>query len=94
MPTALTLLRLLSDGAVQSGTALGQAIGVSRAAVWKQLQQLQHYGVSCHAVPGLGYQLATPCHLIDESSLRLCSAVSGAKSRFFRGITAFSKRGV
>ncbi len=70
MPTALTLLRLLSDGAVHSGTALGQAIGVSRAAVWKQLQQLQHYGVSCHAVPGLGYQLATPCHLIDESSLR------------------------
>ena len=35
------LLALLADGAVHSGQALGDAVGVSRAAVWKQLQKLQ-----------------------------------------------------
>lgn len=69
MTTSLTLLRHLSDGAVHSGTALGDAIGVSRAAIWKHLQQLQAFGLECRAVPGLGYQLSTPLDLLDSEQL-------------------------
>ena len=70
MSTALSLLRQLSDGVVHSGTALGDTVGISRAAIWKQLQQLQQYGVECRAVPGLGYQLTQPLDLIDAEQLR------------------------
>ncbi|MGY2339569.1 bifunctional biotin--[acetyl-CoA-carboxylase] ligase/biotin operon repressor BirA [Pseudomonas sp. SDO5532_S415] len=62
----LTLLKLLKDGRFHSGQALGAALGVSRSAVWKQLQQLEaELGVSIHKVRGRGYQLAAPLTLLD-----------------------------
>src|SRR5690606_12830641 len=39
--SALMLVELLADGAFHSGEELGAALGVSRAAVWKQLQRLR-----------------------------------------------------
>ena len=54
------LMRLLSDGEVNSGEQLGEALGVSRAAVWKQLKKLEALGVSLVAVKGRGYRLAQP----------------------------------
>ncbi|WP_137804448.1 bifunctional biotin--[acetyl-CoA-carboxylase] ligase/biotin operon repressor BirA [Pseudomonas sp. G(2018)] len=62
----LTLLKLLKDGRFHSGQALGAALGVSRSAVWKQLQQLEaELGLSIHKVRGRGYQLAAPLTLLD-----------------------------
>ncbi|MGM0857932.1 MAG: biotin--[acetyl-CoA-carboxylase] ligase [Pseudomonadota bacterium] len=54
------LMRLLSDGDVHSGEQLGNALGVSRAAVWKQLKKLEALGVELVAVKGRGYRLAQP----------------------------------
>jgi BirA family biotin operon repressor/biotin-[acetyl-CoA-carboxylase] ligase len=62
----LTLLNLLKDGRFHSGEALGVALGVSRSAVWKQLQHLEsELGLSIHKVRGRGYQLAAPLTLLD-----------------------------
>ncbi|MCJ8205452.1 bifunctional biotin--[acetyl-CoA-carboxylase] ligase/biotin operon repressor BirA [Pseudomonas sp. RGM2987] len=62
----LTLLKLLKDGRFHSGQALGAALGVSRSAVWKQLQLLEaELGLSVHKVRGKGYQLAKPLLLLD-----------------------------
>ena len=62
----LTLLKLLKDGRFHSGQALGVALGVSRSAVWKQLQLLEaELGLSIHKVRGRGYQLAAPLMLLD-----------------------------
>lgn len=62
----LTLLKLLKDGRFHSGQALGVALGVSRSAVWKQLQHLEaELGLSIHKVRGRGYQLAAPLTLLD-----------------------------
>lgn len=52
------LMRLLSDGEVHSGEQLGEALGISRAAVWKQLKKLEALGVEVVAVKGRGYQLS------------------------------------
>ncbi|WP_268798251.1 bifunctional biotin--[acetyl-CoA-carboxylase] ligase/biotin operon repressor BirA [Pseudomonas huanghezhanensis] len=61
-----TLLRLLEDGEFHSGEALGVALGVSRAAVWKKLQQLEaELGIELHRVRGKGYRLAGPICLLD-----------------------------
>ncbi|MBP5954031.1 bifunctional biotin--[acetyl-CoA-carboxylase] ligase/biotin operon repressor BirA [Pseudomonas iridis] len=62
----LTLLNLLKDGRFHSGQDLGAALGVSRSAVWKQLQHLEaELGLSIHKVRGRGYQLAAPLMLLD-----------------------------
>jgi BirA family biotin operon repressor/biotin-[acetyl-CoA-carboxylase] ligase len=66
----LTLLKLLKDGRFHSGQALGAALGVSRSAVWKQLQHLEaELGLSIHKVRGRGYQLAAPLTLLDPEAI-------------------------
>lgn len=71
----LTLLKLLKDGRFHSGQALGAALGISRSAVWKQLQQLEiELGLSIHKVRGRGYQLATPLTLLSAAEISEHSA--------------------
>lgn len=67
----LTLLKLLKDGRFHSGQALGEALGISRAAVWKQLQLLEaNLGLVIHKVRGRGYQLAQPLSLLDGALIK------------------------
>lgn len=62
----LTLLNLLKDGRFHSGQDIGAALGISRSAVWKQLQNLEAgLGLSINKVRGRGYQLAAPLTLLD-----------------------------
>lgn len=71
MSTNYQLLRHLADGRFHSGEALAETLGVSRAAVWKQLKQLQQLpGIRFDAVRGRGYRLASPLSLLDEAGLR------------------------
>ena len=66
----LTLLKLLKDGRFHSGQALGAALGISRSAVWKQLQRLEaDLNLSIHKVRGRGYQLAAPLELLERDQL-------------------------
>ncbi|WP_426143670.1 bifunctional biotin--[acetyl-CoA-carboxylase] ligase/biotin operon repressor BirA [Pseudomonas sp. DWP3-1-2] len=67
----LTLLKLLKDGKFHSGQDLGAALGVSRSAVWKQLQQMESaLGVEVHKVRGRGYRLAQPISLLNEAEIQ------------------------
>ena len=66
----LTLLKLLKDGRFHSGQALGASLGVSRSAVWKQLQHLEsELNLSIHKVRGRGYQLAAPLELLEHEQM-------------------------
>ena len=72
----LTLLNLLKDGRFHSGQDLGAALGVSRSAVWKQLQHLEaELGLSIHKVRGRGYQLSAPLMLLDPLKMAGMKAV-------------------
>lgn len=72
----LTLLKLLKDGRFHSGQALGEALGISRAAVWKQLQLLEaNLGLVIHKVRGRGYQLAQPLSLLDKALIKAVPGV-------------------
>lgn len=65
-----TLLKLLEDGAFHSGEDLGLALGVSRSAVWKKLQQAQaDLGIEIYKVRGRGYRLASPLSLLNGDIL-------------------------
>ena len=66
----LTLLELLKDGRFHSGEALGAALGVSRSAVWKQLQHLEaELNLPVHKVRGKGYQLASPLVFLSAAEI-------------------------
>lgn len=72
----LTLLNLLKDGRFHSGQDLGAALGISRSAVWKQLQHLEaELGLSIHKVRGRGYQLSAPLMLLDPLKMAEMKAV-------------------
>ncbi|EPB99947.1 hypothetical protein L861_08155 [Litchfieldella anticariensis FP35 = DSM 16096] len=63
------LIRLLSDGDFHSGEQLGERLGVSRTAIWKQLKKLEAMDIPLEAVKGLGYRLAEPLELLDGPAI-------------------------
>src|SRR5476649_1767513 len=71
----LTLLELLKDGRFHSGEALGAALGVSRSAVWKQLQHLEaELNLPIHKIRGKGYQLASPLVFLSKEEIAVNAA--------------------
>ncbi len=72
--TALSRLRpvleLLADGAFHSGESLGFTLGVSRAAVWKQLKKLETFGLELEVVKGRGYRLCGGLDLLDAKRIQ------------------------
>ncbi|KTB85318.1 bifunctional biotin--[acetyl-CoA-carboxylase] ligase/biotin operon repressor BirA [Pseudomonas syringae] len=83
----LTLLKLLADGAFHSGQVLGEVLGVSRSAVWKQLQQLEaELGIEFHKVRGRGYRLATPVSLLNPDAITQSGLPAGWSVRTYDSI--------
>jgi BirA family biotin operon repressor/biotin-[acetyl-CoA-carboxylase] ligase len=73
------VLGVLSDGEFHSGEELGGLLGVSRAAVWKQLQSLESYGLQVESVRGRGYRVAGGIDLLDAQ--KILSHISAANRR-------------
>lgn len=67
-PTAL--IAALSADAHVSGTDLARRLGVTRAAVWKQIEALRDLGAPILAAPGRGYRLEWPFEALDEEVIR------------------------
>ncbi len=65
------LLRLLADGAAHPGPRLAGALGVSRAAVWKQIGALRALGLDIETHPLRGYRIDDPPELYEAASLRV-----------------------
>lgn len=65
------LLSRLDAGHGVSGPTLAKALGVSRAAVWKQIEQLRALGLGIEARPGAGYRLQAPLELLDARTIRM-----------------------
>ncbi len=69
-PGMLALLKLLQDGRFHSGEALGAELGISRSAIWKQLQSLEaELGIEVFKVPGRGYRLSAPMTLLNAKEI-------------------------
>ncbi len=63
------LLVILADGGFHSGEELGMRLGVTRAAVWKQLQKLETLNIPLSSVKGKGYRLSDEIELLDSSMI-------------------------
>ncbi|HEU4517543.1 MAG TPA: biotin--[acetyl-CoA-carboxylase] ligase [Steroidobacteraceae bacterium] len=69
MSGRVELLRLLADGELHSGEELAAALDISRAAVWKRLQQLEEWGIPLEARAGSGYRLESPMDLLEAGAI-------------------------
>ncbi|AKE52886.1 bifunctional biotin--[acetyl-CoA-carboxylase] ligase/biotin operon repressor BirA [Kangiella geojedonensis] len=66
----IEIIRVLSKGGFYSGQAIADTLDVSRAYVWKLIQQLQELGLGIESVTGRGYCLQFPVELLDEERLK------------------------
>lgn len=80
MPQRTALIRILADGQFHSGEALGQALGITRAGVWKHLRALKARGIEICSVPGKGHRLSAPIELLSEAQTR-SALTAPARSR-------------
>ena len=69
------LLRALSDGEFHSGDQLGEASGVSRTAIWKQLKKVEELGVPLESIKGKGYRIVGGLDLLDKEAIQ-CALTS------------------
>ena len=65
-----TTLLPCCSGDFCSGQALADALGVSRTAVWKQLNALADYGLEIETVKGRGYRIPGGIDLLNEARVR------------------------
>lgn len=70
------LLGLLEHGRAHNGEVLAQALGMSRAAVWKKIETLRELGLEIEGRAGTGYALAQPIERLDAALIRTAMADS------------------
>ena len=63
------ILEILKDGDFHSGESLGERLGVSRTAVWKQLQKLESIGLQLESIKGTGYRVPAGFELLDPECI-------------------------
>jgi BirA family biotin operon repressor/biotin-[acetyl-CoA-carboxylase] ligase len=63
------VLRILADGGRHSGEQLAKELGVTRAAVWKQIAKLEAWGLNVEATRGSGYILDRPIEFLDKAAI-------------------------
>jgi BirA family biotin operon repressor/biotin-[acetyl-CoA-carboxylase] ligase len=63
------LLSLLADGKQHSGNTLAGTLGVTRAAIWKQVEHLRQLGVEVRAQAGQGYSLPVALELLEPDAI-------------------------
>jgi len=64
------LIEILADGLFHSGEDMGSSLGISRAAIWKQLQKLEAMNIPLHSVKGKGYRLPEAVELLKLDTLK------------------------
>ena len=64
------ILELLSDGACHSGRALAERLGVTRAAIRRQIEALVEIGVPLQRIRGRGYRIVGGLELLRAPSIR------------------------
>jgi BirA family biotin operon repressor/biotin-[acetyl-CoA-carboxylase] ligase len=69
MSLVFEILKHLADGRFHSGQALGDQLGVSRAAICKAIRHCEDLGLDIHAVSGKGYRLTQALDLLDAERI-------------------------
>ncbi|MCD6663730.1 MAG: biotin--[acetyl-CoA-carboxylase] ligase [Comamonas sp.] len=71
------VMQRLAPGMPISGEALAEQLGVTRAAVWKQIAALRALGLPIEARTNVGYSLPWPVELLDATRIAQLSGAAG-----------------
>ncbi|HEY3299893.1 MAG TPA: bifunctional biotin--[acetyl-CoA-carboxylase] ligase/biotin operon repressor BirA [Methylophilaceae bacterium] len=63
------ILQRLSDGHFHSGEALARQFNVTRATIWKAIQEAETLGIEVFSVRGRGYKLPQAVTLLDTATV-------------------------
>lgn len=74
------LLSVLADGKFHSGQALGESLGVSRSAIWKQIKSIEESGIEVFSVKGRGYRIPGGLDLLDQSQIEVALTTESRQS--------------
>lgn len=69
MTSRFQVLQILADGNTHSGQKISDILGVSRAAVWKHVRNLESQGIDIRKEKGRGYRLAATIELLKITSI-------------------------
>lgn len=64
------LIEILADGEFHSGEALGERLGITRAAVWKRLQHLMSMDIPVETNKGKGYRILGGLDLLKLEQIK------------------------
>lgn len=71
LATIQQILCLLSHGEIVSGQVIGEALQMSRTAIWKYIQLMQEVAhIDLKVIPNKGYQLAVPYIALDPDAIK------------------------
>lgn len=73
------LLAVLASGEALSGSRLAAEAGITRAAIWKQIEALRQRGVPIESAGAAGYRLPWPIQMLDEQAIRPALPVAVAR---------------
>jgi BirA family transcriptional regulator, biotin operon repressor / biotin---[acetyl-CoA-carboxylase] ligase len=73
------LLAALASGEALSGSRLATEAGLTRAAIWKQIEALRHRGVPIESAGSAGYCLPWPIQMLDEQTIRTALPITVAR---------------
>jgi len=88
------LLGYLGPEAWKSGEEIASNLGVSRAAVWKQVQALRSKGYKIESSPNKGYRLAKNQDILDPELIRegLETQFVGNDLRYYREVKSTNEK--
>ncbi len=69
-PNLHRVFRALAPGETLSGQALADRLGLTRAAVWKAVEQLRGLGLGIEARAGSGYRLDPPVEVLNADAIQ------------------------
>lgn len=69
MDKIIFLIQQLSDGEFHSGEALGNALGLTRAAIWKLIKSLNEWGIDIESSTNKGYRIPDGLELLDKKKI-------------------------
>lgn len=67
--TKITIANILADGEFHSGQALGESLGISRAAIANHIKSLSKLGLDIYSVTGRGYKLSNNLELLNAEKI-------------------------
>ncbi|GGA24429.1 biotin--[acetyl-CoA-carboxylase] ligase [Dyella nitratireducens] len=73
------LLAILASGETLSGSRLAAEAGITRAAIWKQIEALRQRGLPVESAGAAGYRLPWPIQMLEEQAIRSALPVAVAR---------------